>query len=239
MDTRIIDRIAPTCRPGGRIAGFQRWRSLLFLHWPVPTEVLRSLVPRELSLDLYDGVAYVGVVPFVMHELRPWWYPRSLAFRFLETNVRTYVLSGNKPGVYFFSLDANSRMAVLAARATWGLPYHYARMDVSRSGDEILYRARRAHTGANHQVRYQLGEFLGACQPATLEHFLLERYLLFVKHKERLCTGQVHHTPYPVQRAHVLEVRDELMAAAGFPVTSTFPALAHYSSGVDVEVFRP
>jgi len=237
MDTVMIDRIAPTRRPAGGAAGFQRWRSLLFLHWPAPVEVLRSLVPAELSLDLHDGVAYVGVVPFAMQGVRPWWYPEAFAFHFLETNVRTYILKGDKPGVYFFSLDANSRVAVFAARTGWGLPYHYARMEMSRSGDEICYRSRRASTGAVHQVRYQLGEDLGASQPATLEHFLLERYLLFVKHKGRLLAGQVHHTPYPVQKVHVLEVRDELMAAAGFQATGKLPAFAHYSPGVDVEIF--
>src|SRR5438105_4554153 len=117
----MIDRIAPTRRPVGRAAGFHRWRSLLFLHWAVPTEILRSLVPAELALDLYDGVGYVGVVPFAMEAVRPRWCPQRLGFNFLETNVRTYVLANDKPGVFFFSLDASSRIAVLAARAGWGL----------------------------------------------------------------------------------------------------------------------
>jgi uncharacterized protein YqjF (DUF2071 family) len=237
MDTEMIDRISPTRRPAGKAAGFQRWRSLLFLHWPVQGEILRSLVPAELSLDLHDGVAYVGVVPFAMQGVRPWWCPEAFAFSFLETNVRTYVLSGDRPGVYFFSLDANSRVAVFAARTEWGLPYHYARIEMSRSSDEICYHTRRASNGAVHQVRYQLGEHLGVSRPGTLEHFLLERYLLFVKHKGQLLAGQVHHTPYPVQKVHLLEVHDELMAAAGFPATCKLPALAHYSPGVDVEVF--
>jgi uncharacterized protein len=237
MEPEMIDRISPTRRPAGKAAGFQRWRSLLFLHWPAPVEVLRSLVPAELSLDLHDGVAYVGVVPFGMQGVRPWWCPEAFAFHFLETNVRTYVLNGDKPGVYFFSLDANSRVAVFAARTGWGLPYHYARMEMSRSGDEIRYRTRRTSTGAAHQVRYQLGENLGPSQPVTLEHFLIERYLLFVKHKGQLLTGRVHHTPYPVQKVHLLEVHDELMAAAGVRVTCQLPALAYYSPGVDVEIF--
>ena len=202
------------------LARFQRWRSLLFLHWPVPTEVLRSLVPAELSLDLHDGVAYVGVVPFAMQGVRPWWCPEAFAFNFLETNVRTYVLHGDKPGVYFFSLDANSRVAVFAARTWWGLPYHYARMEMSRSGDEICYHSRRASAGAVHQVRYQLGENLGASQPATLEHFLLERYLLFVKHKGKLLAGQVHHTPYPVQKVHVLLLSKTCLARTAHPAAT-------------------
>ncbi len=233
----MIDRISPSRRPAGRVAGFHRWRSLLFLHWPAPVKVVRSLVPAELSLDLHDGIAYVGVVPFAMQGVRPWWCPEAFTLHFLETNVRTYVLHGDKPGIYFFSLDANSRVAVFAARRGWGLPYHYAQMEVSRVGNEICYHTRRASTGAAHRIRYQLGEIVGVSQPATLEHFLLERYLLFVKHKGQLLAGQVHHTPYPVQKVQLLDVHDELMAAAGFQITSKLPALAHYSPGVDVEVF--
>src|SRR4051812_11011254 len=86
MNTRLIDRLSPTLRPAGRVAGFQRWRSLLFLHWPVPVEVLRPLVPAELALDLHDGVAFVGVVPFAMQGVRPRWWPEAFAFNFLETN---------------------------------------------------------------------------------------------------------------------------------------------------------
>ena len=131
----MIDRIAPTRRPAGTAAGFQRWRSLLFLHWPVPVEVLRSLIPAELDLDLHDGVAYVGVVPFAMQGIRPWWCPEALAFNFLETNVRTYVLNGGKPGVYFFSLDANSRAAVFAGTHGMGIA-----LSLRANGDGSLGR---------------------------------------------------------------------------------------------------
>lgn len=232
----MIDRIAPTRRPVRRPAGFQKWRSLLFLHWTVPVEQLRRHVPPSLELDLYDGVAYVGVVPFAMQRVRPSWWPAALAFNFLETNVRTYVLHNGRPGVYFFSLEANSRLAVFAARTGWGLPYYHARMEMTRTGDEIEYQARRSAGGAAHQVRYRIGEELGSSQPDTLQHFLIERYLLFVERGPLLC-GQVHHPPYPVRRAEVLTVQDDLIAAAGLPRVSDPPAFAHYSLGVDVEVF--
>jgi uncharacterized protein YqjF (DUF2071 family) len=233
----MIDRIAPTRRPPGRAAGYQRWRSLLFMHWAIPADVLRRFVPAELVLDLYGGAAYVGVVPFAMEGVRPRWWPEAFAFTFLETNVRTYVLGNGRPGVFFFSLEAGSRIAVLAARAGWGLPYYYAHMEMSRLGHDILYRTRRARTGAVHQVRYQVGQALGPSRPDTPEHFFLERYLLFVKRGRRLLTGQVHHTPYPVHQAQVHEVHDELIAAAGLPAVGGPPAFAHFSPGVDVEVF--
>jgi len=233
----MIDRIAPTRRPAARPAGYQQWRSLLFLHWAVPVEQLRPRIPASLELDLHDGVAYVGVVPFAMQGVRPHWWPAPLAFSFLETNLRTYVVHNGRPGVYFFSLEASSRPAVVAARTGWGLPYFHARMEMTRTGDEIEYQTRRTSGGAAHQVRYRIGETLGPSPPDTLEHFLIERYLLFVERGGALLSGQVHHVPYPVQRAEVLAVQDELIAAAGLPRVSQPPAFAHYSPGVDVEVF--
>jgi uncharacterized protein len=234
----MIDRIAPTRRPTGRPAGYQQWRSLLFLHWAMPVEQLRRRVPASLELDLYDGVAYVGIVPFAMQAVRPSWWPAALASNFLETNVRTYVVRNGRPGVFFFSLEANSRLAVLAARTGWGLPYYHARMEMTRTGDEIEYQTRRTSSGgAAHQVRYRLGEDLRPSHPDALEYFLVERYLLFVERGGSLLCGQVHHSPYPVQRAEVLAVQDDLIVAAGLPRVAEPPALAHYSLGVDVEVF--
>ena len=103
-------------RPSGPAAGTQQWRSLLFLHWEVAVDAMRSVVPPALELDLFEGRAFVGLVPFLMRHIRPRWLPKRLAFNFLETNVRTYVTYRGRPGVYFFSLDADSRLAVLAAR---------------------------------------------------------------------------------------------------------------------------
>jgi hypothetical protein len=217
--------------------GWQKWRSLLFLHWPVPVEVLRPLVPAALELDLHDGVAYVGVVPFAMHGVRPRWWPASWAFRFLETNVRTYVYRGDQPGVYFFSLDAASWLAVWAARRFWGLPYYHAEMSLQRQDDTICYRLARHGSQAHHQVSYRVGSPLGPSQPGTLEFFLLERYLLFVQRRGTIYAGQVYHTPYPAHGAEVLEIQDGLLRAADIDGADERPTYAHYSPGVDVEIF--
>ena len=232
-----IDRLAPTRRPAGRVRGYQRWRSLLFMHWPVPLDLLRPLVPARLELDLFDGTAYVGVVPFVMQGVRPRWCPERFAFDFLETNVRTYVCHQGRPGVYFFSLDAASRLAVWAARRFWGLPYFQADMEINQAGEEIDYRSRRRRSNAQLHVRYRPGEMLGPSQPGTIEHFLLERYLLFLEHRQAIYVGQVHHQPYPAQRAEILEVEDQLMQSAGLGEFHHPPKLVHYESGVDVEIF--
>ena len=232
----MIDRLGPTQRPQEPVWGYQNWRKLLFLHWQVPLEALRPLVPDALTLDVHDGVAYVGVVPFVMRDIRPRWWPAAAAFNFLETNVRTYVHLDGQPGVYFFSLEASSRLAVLAARYGWGLPYHYARMDIQEQEGAIHYESVRA-TGPRHAASYRIGEPLGPSEPGSLEFFLLERYLLFVSRYQQLYVGQVHHTPYPAQQVELLDVHDELIQAAGLDQPAGDPCCAHYAAGVDVDIF--
>jgi hypothetical protein len=239
-----MDRVAPSARPAGRNAGTQRWRDLLFLHWEVDPAALRALVPAALELDLFDGRAFVGVVPFLMRGIRPSWWPGP-AFDFYETNLRTYVQrGGDEPGVYFFSLEASSWLAVQAARTGWGLPYHHAKMTGADNegrvapGDELAYHSVRHDGAVSFSARCRVGEALAPPALGGLEHFLLERYYLYNVRGGRLHRGQVHHAPYPAHSATVLQSHDELVGAAGLPaVGGRCPDHAHYSPGVDVEVF--
>jgi hypothetical protein len=239
MKTREIDRVAPTRRPSGRIWGYQRWRALAFLHWPVDTDALRAIVPRGLEIDCFEGQAYVGLVPFRMEGVRPRQVPEKIAFNFLETNLRTYVhVDGRDPGVYFFSLDAASRIAVAVARAVWGLPYYFSEMDeqIERSSTHYAIE-RRGPPAAGMTLRYEVGAILGPSRPGSFEHFLMERYLLHLEKGGRIWTGQVHHAPYPAQRARVLELDETLVAAAGLPAPKTLPPIVHFASGVDVDIY--
>jgi uncharacterized protein YqjF (DUF2071 family) len=226
----------------------QKWRDLLFVHWPIPASVLRPLIPAQLELDLFDGTAYVGLVPFRMTGVRPVGLPAVAGLStFAETNVRTYVrLADHDPGVWFFSLEAANAVAVHLARRLFHLPYHFARMFLEhqpRTGPPepatILYSGTRRWPGplpASYMVRARP---VGPIQPATmgtLEHFLVERYILFTAWDNRLYKGYVHHRPYPLQSAEVFSLDETLLAAAGIERPDVAP-LAHFAAGVDVDVF--
>jgi uncharacterized protein YqjF (DUF2071 family) len=227
-------------RPEGKASGMQNWRELLFSHWTFPLDVLRPLVPAELELDPWNGEAFVGAVPFLMRDVRPRWLPRAFALDFLELNIRTYVRYRDRPGVYFFSLEASSLLAVKAARWGWGLPYFHAKMSHGVDGDIMSFDSRRKDRAApSHLARYRLGALLGPSLPGSLEYFLLERYLLFTVKRGQVYEGQVHHVPYPAQAVELLELTDGLVAATGLPDPARRPDLVHYAAGVDVEVFGP
>ena len=197
---------------------------------------MRRLVPQELELDLFEGKAWVGLVPFRMQGIRPRWLPQAFAFNFLECNVRTYVLHKGEPGVYFFSLDASSFLAVWAARLGWSLPYYDARIEETMPESHIRYQVDRGRK-ATLDVRYRVGEALGTSLPGTMEHFFLERYLLFTQRRNRILRGQVYHSAYPAYTAEVLDLSESLLLASGLAVHGAPPALVHWSPGVDVEVF--
>jgi uncharacterized protein YqjF (DUF2071 family)/predicted DCC family thiol-disulfide oxidoreductase YuxK len=235
-----VDRAALARRPARIPVLRQQWQHLSFLHWPVDAGALQRLLPAGLTVDTFQGQAFVGLVPFTMGNVRPAPLPPVPGLsHFHEFNVRTYVLDRQgRPGVWFFSLDAASRVAVTLGRRWFKLPYFLAEMELGiAGGNQRHYRcARMGPFAAGCDL---LTTFSGAARPAiagTLEHFLIERYFLFTHSSEGLLRGQVHHSPYLVQTARA-ELRSEtLLAAAGIARPESAP-LVHYSAGVEVEVF--
>lgn len=221
----------------------QRWYDLLFAHWPLPPEQLRPLVPPELELDTFEGRAWVGVIPFWMSGVRfralP---PVPTASTFPELNVRTYVRppqSPDKPGVYFFSLDAASVLAVLGARAGAGLPYFWAEMTAEIAGEEVRYSSLR------RQSRHR-AELLTTYRPTgpvsegktELERFLTERYCLYVLRSGHVHRIQIHHLPWPLQPAQA-DFRVNTMAAVhGIELPTEQPVL-QFSKFLEVYIFPP
>jgi uncharacterized protein YqjF (DUF2071 family) len=215
------------------------WENLLFVHWRLPAEVMRALVPRELEIDLFDGSAWIGLVPFAMRRCDFAGVPRVglPGLRdFYECNVRTYVrhtgVGGTRSGVWFFSLDAQTPLPVLGGRWLWNLNYVWSRFNVQQEGSTTAYKlVRRGVPGlgdgipARTDVRWRtVGDVLPQSQPGSIEHFLTERYWLFTQSRwtrgahgggGRILAGEVRHKPWSLSRAEVLHLDDTLVAAAG------------------------
>ena len=218
----------------------QTWESLLFAHWRVPEEAVRRLVPAALQVDVRDGSAWLGVTPFRVAGLRlRGTLPLPRVSSFLELNVRTYVTAEDKPGIWFFSLDAESQLAVEAARRAYRLPYHRARMSAARRGEWIAYESARVGGDSEPHVfsaRYRPDGEAFRADPGSLEEFLTERYCLYaVDGRGRLCRADIHHPPWPLQPA---EARIELntMAPSGLDLPDE-PPLLHFAERQDVVIW--
>jgi uncharacterized protein YqjF (DUF2071 family) len=224
----------------GFTVSHQSWRNMLFLHWAFDPRQVRELLPPGLEPDCFEGQTWATVIPFVMHDVRPVLVPRALGIDLLETNVRTYVRGpGGEPGIWFFSLEASSLLAVLGGRLGSALPYYRARMRIREEPDgRIEYLSRRGETEARLTVAYRVGGALGVATPGTLDHFLHERYTLFSRRGERLLRQRVVHEPYRLFDVRAERVEDGLLRAAGLPARRP-PDRACYSPGVDVDVLAP
>jgi uncharacterized protein len=218
----------------------QSWHNLLFAHWPLAPNVVVDKVPPVFELDLYEGMAWLGIVPFRMTNVAPRGVPAlPWLSEFLELNVRTYVRVGGKPGVYFFSLDAASRLAVWAARTWLNLPYHAARMSESANEDGVEYESRRRGADATLSVRYGPVGATYRAPHGSLEYFLTERYCLYhVGHRGRPYRLEIHHPPWPLQAAQATFAANSLAEAAGLPLPD-LPPLLHFSKRQDMVAWAP
>lgn len=211
----------------------QTWDDLLFVHYRVPLEQLRPLVPDGLEVQQHSGSAWLGVTPFVVTGLRArGLLPLPFASSFRELNVRTYVTRDDKPGIWFFSLDASSQLAVEAARRLYRLPYFRADITVRRRGEELLYDCSR-HSGRAFSAAYGPdGDVINA-ESGSLEHFLTERYCLYAEHEGEIHRADIHHRPWPLQPA---AARVDLNTMPPVKVTDEAP-LVHFSARQDVVIW--
>ena len=239
----LEQRLAARHRPARSPVMFQRWQELLFLHWRFPHDVLQAVLPAGLTIDTFDGSAWLGVVPFFMRGVRPRWCPPVPGIsNFLELNLRTYAFDETgRPGVWFLSLDANQKLAVWAARKFFGLPYRNARMqaDWNRRTGHVRYSSQRFGVRPRFTCRYEYRPSGPATTavPGTLEFFLIERYHLFGQTPSGLMTGQVHHAPYDISTVDLLHWDEHLIELADLPLPQRRPDHTCVSRGVSVEIF--
>jgi uncharacterized protein YqjF (DUF2071 family) len=225
----------------------QRWNDLLFAHWPIRPDAIARLLPPGLEVDRFDGDAWVGVVPFWMNKVRTRTAGEACitipsAKTFSELNLRTYVRSraSGLRGVYFFSLDAVSALAVLGARLLFHLPYFLASMArQSETDGTLLYTSKRLLTARNpcFKARYRaLGKVAQPAAQRTLEYFLTERYCLFTPNRGRLLVGHIHHLPWPLQPAEAEILVNEIPKAHRITLPDQPPVL-HFAKQLEVYIW--
>lgn len=195
------------------------WSNLLFVHWRVPPEMLRPLIPDQLTIDTFDGSAWLGLVPFEMTDTSFRRVPPLPGLnRFYECNLRTYVRHRDDAGIWFFSLDAARLLPVLGGRWLWSLNYVHARFRVSRDGERTNYRLTRRRWGpwpdGSTSIVWTRGDPLPRTESGSLEFFLTERYLLFTRRRGRIMRGRVVHDPWPLRSAQLNSLDDSLLKAA-------------------------
>jgi len=240
MTSRPPDRLSIRRRPAGLPLMRQWWGKLLFMHWPVAPSALRPLVPPQLSIDTYEGQAWVGVVPFKMWGVRPYFTPPVPGLNsFLELNVRTYVHHRGVPGVWFLSLDIDNPVAKWGGRQFYYLPYHTAEMSFGQEGRGVSFHSQRTSPdapAAAFDARWTFGEQLPEAEPDTLEFFLTERYCLYSAAREQLYRCRVFHEPWPLRAAEVSAYDSTMLAAAGLAEPAGAPLL-HYAEELKVDIW--
>jgi uncharacterized protein len=231
----------PWPMPSGPWVMTQTWNDLLFAHWPVARDPLRALVPPQLELDLFEGEAWLAVVPFHMTNVTPRFVPPlPWISAFPELNVRTYVRVDDKPGVFFVSLDAGNPVAVGAARTLLNLPYFTADMKVGVGEERVEYESRRLSVPeAEFRASYAPQGPARPPAPGTLEYFLTERYCLYaVDRQARGYRLDIHHPPWALQPA-VAEIAVNTMADAAGLTLPGRPPLLHFSKRQDAVCWTP
>lgn len=235
-----LDRLTPARRESCRTfkTGRQSWRDLLFVHWEIPVKTLQAMLPSALTVDTFEGRAYVGVVPFTMRGTR---FGVLDLEDFLEVNVRTYVHAERVPGVWFFSLDAESALAVMGGRMFFSLSYFRARMTCTKDGRSVAYTsARRGPGSLGLDARWSWGDepsFHAA--PGTLEHFLTERYTLYgPQGAQGVYRLRVHHPPWPLRRGTLARLDTTLLSPVGITTAAPIDLVLATPEGVSVETFK-
>jgi uncharacterized protein len=214
--------------------------NLLFAHWPVDAGALRRLVPEALRLQTHEGAAWIGVTPFRVTALRlRGTLPAPRVSSFLQLNVRTYVTAGGKPGVWFFSLDASSRIAVEVARRAYRLPFFRARIAAERRGPWIEFESARSRARPVPRVFSALYRPTGetfAARAGSIEEFLTDRYCLYVLNERgRLYRAEIHHAPWPLQAA-AGRIELNTITPPGLELREQEPLL-HFTKAQDIVIW--
>jgi uncharacterized protein YqjF (DUF2071 family) len=235
-----IDRLSIRQRPKGQALMHQNWGKLLFIHWRIDEKLLRSLIPKAIEIDTFDGSAWIAIAPFTMWDIRafPPYLPAVPGLNAMhELNVRTYVHFDRVPGVWFLSLDCNSTAAVWGARTFFHLPYYNADIELNQEGKAIDYSLSRTEAPpAKFNCAWKIGESLHYAHPGSLEFFLTERYCLYSEDDGEIYRSRIYHQPWPLQKAALVSFESTMIESHGLPTPGGDPLL-HYAEELSVEIW--
>jgi uncharacterized protein YqjF (DUF2071 family) len=208
---------------------------MTFVHWAFDPDDVQARLPPEVEVQTYDGVAWVGLTPFLMADFRAPISPAlPMLSTFPETNLRTYVLGPDgRDGLWFLSLEARSLPTVLGARAAYGAPYHWADMTLL-PGDRLEYRSERRRPekqSVGHRITVVPQRPTPPEELGLRDHWLTGRWRSYTKVLGRLITVPVEHEPWPLWTAEVTELHETLTTACGLPPPVHDPVV-HFSPGV-------
>ena len=234
-----IEPILPDPPPlPGRPVLRQRWAELAYFHWPYEPAAVERLLPGGVRVDTFDGTAWVGLVPFVMRDVRvgptP---PVPYLGTFVEINVRTYVVDPHgRRSVWFFSLDVPRSAIVAVARTVFALPYCWSRTDCDARATRRRYEMTRRWprtNAASAEIEFTIGAPID--DVTDLDHFLTARWSLLTRRGDRLLYGRVRHERWPLHRVDTHNLHQDVVQAAGLPAP-TGDVRALCCPGVEVEV---
>ena len=192
-------------------------------------------IPEGLELDLFEGKAYVGVIPFQMKNVRPRLLPAVPGIStFPEFNIRTYVKKNGKAGVLFLTLEAQSRITCWHAPRAYGLPYRYAKCQLRFSNEKFVWKSKNVRDGSSLEGECKLTGKQRKAEKDTLEYFLFERYSLYTEHNEKLHMAYTLHEPWIFQDGEVTISDNSLTQSYELGIDVMNPQHVHASSGVYV-----
>jgi len=216
------------------------WHDLLFAHWPLRPEAVQARLPAGMTVDTFDGRAWLGIVPFRMTGIHLRGLPGvPTTESFVELNVRTYVRVADRPGVYFFSLDAPHPLPIAVARAAYKLNYQRATMKCWREADWIAYRSMRRRGDAMFVSRHRAVGPPRRAEPGTLAHWLTDRYRMYMADRRgRLWRADITHEPWQLSDAEAMIDLNTMTRPLGFSLPDCSPHLL-FADRMTTRVGRP
>ncbi|MFT3702455.1 MAG: DUF2071 domain-containing protein [Agriterribacter sp.] len=219
----------------GKSRYYQEWNRALFLHWKIPVETLRPLIPEGITIDTFNGECWLSIVAFTMEKIRPVILPSLGAIsNFHEINIRTYVVNNNKPGVYFLSIEAGKTLSVLIAKFLSELPYQKSNIKRTTDDEADHYSSTNFKRGFEFNASFKIG--MPVAQKTELEKWLTERYCLYLKNGSKLYRYEIHHKEWGLHHVEMLDLK-AVYQIRDFALDKS-PDLINYSPGVKVVAWK-